>query len=313
MTKRDPYHVLGVTKRASEEEIKKAYRRLALQHHPDRNNNSKDAERRFKEISEAYEIIGNAEKRRKFDRFGHEGMNADLGGFGSSGGRGGFEGMRFGNRGFGFNFENFSGTGGQGVFEEIFSEFFRMSGNKRTWSSSQAPGSDLEYNLTLDFLQAYQGVSAIVTVLDRKIDIHIPAGVDTGSKIRVPGQGAPGLRGGRNGDLYLTISVQPHKYFQRKGNDIHLDVPVTVGEAVLGTKVEIPGPDGRMALRVPPGTQSRTSFRFRGKGFPGLKDGVRGDFFVTVHIVVPEKVDAISRDLLKEFERLNPINPRQGL
>ena len=313
MAKRDPYSVLGVSRSASEGEIKKAYRRLARQYHPDMNRNSKTAEVRFKEISEAYEILNDPEKRQRFDMFGHEGVHSDFGGFGSSTGRNPFEGMRFGNSGFGFNFGNFSGNTKHGFFEDVFSEFTRAGpgrgGRRRPVSE---PGRDLEYNLTIDFHQAYEGLSAEVRVLDKRIDVRIPAGVDTGSRIRVSGQGGPGLRGGRPGDLYINVRVAPHEYFRRESNDIHLTVPITFGEAVLGARVELPGPDGRLALRIPPGTQSGTNFRFREKGFPDLKRKSRGDFYVTVHITVPEHIDAASRDLVAEFERRNPHNPREG-
>jgi DnaJ-class molecular chaperone len=136
--------------------------------------------------------------------------------------------------------------------------------------------------------------------------------VDNGSRVRVQRQGAPGLRGGAPGDLYLNIKVKPHEYFRREGSDIHLTVPITFGEAVLGGTVEIPGPDGRLALRIPPGTQSGTRFRFKGKGFPSLRDSSRGDFYVTVHIAVPEHIDSVSQELVVELERRNPFNPRRG-
>jgi DnaJ-class molecular chaperone len=164
--------------------------------------------------------------------------------------------------------------------------------------------------LTVSFDQAYHGISVEVRVLDRTINVRIPAGVDTGSRVRVPGQGAPGLRGGSAGDLYLDIQVQSHPHFRREGIDIHLAVPLTLGEAILGSRVEIPGPTGKMILKVPVGTQSGAVFRFKGKGFPSLKDERRGDFFATTSIVMPENLDPVSRDLVAEIERRNPANPR---
>lgn len=312
MAKRDPYSVLGVSRSASEAEIKKAYRKLARQYHPDMNRDSKTAEYRFKEISEAYEILNDPHKRQRFDMYGHDGVHGDFSGFRSSAGGNPFEGIRFGNSGFGFNFGNFSGGERQGFFEDIFSEFARSGAGRSTRRPASQPGKDLEYNLTIEFDQAYRGLSAELSILDRRIDVRIPAGVDTGSRIRVAGQGAPGLRGGRPGDLYLNVRVTSHEYFRREGNDIHLTVPITIGEAVLGAKVELPGPEGRLALKVPPVTQSGTNFRFKGKGFPDLKGNGRGDFYVTVHITVPENIDDVSRELLVEFERRNPRNPREG-
>jgi DnaJ-class molecular chaperone len=311
MAKPDPYTVLGVSRGAGEEDIKRAFRKLARQYHPDVNK-SRGAETRFKEISEAYEILGDPEKRRRYDMFGHEGVHSDFSGFGSSSARDPFEGMRFGNSGFSFNYGNFTGASGSGVFDDLFSEFLGGRSGRTRRRPTQMRGQDVEYDLTIDFEQAYWGVTAEVRVLDKRIEVHVPPGVDTGSRVRVSGQGAPGLHGGPPGDLYLNVRVTPHEYFRREGADIHLTVPVTFGEAVLGGTVEVPGPDGRLALRIPPGTSSGTSFRFRGKGFPHLKDKTRGNFYVTVHVAVPENIDSESRRLVTEFERRNPFNPRKG-
>jgi DnaJ-class molecular chaperone len=313
MAKRDPYNILGVSRSASDEEIKRAYRKLARRHHPDLNNSSKASEARFKELAEAYEVLADSEKRQKYDMFGYEGLDATARGYGSAGGRGPFGQAGFGRSGFGFDFSSFTGSSKHGMFDDIFSEFFRADADPRNRRRRPARGDDLGYELTIDFEQAYQGASATVRILERKINVHIPAGVDSGSRIRVPGQGAPGRHGGPPGDLYLDIIVTPHRYFRREGDHIFLAIPITIGEAILGTKVEIPGPDGRLLLRIPPGTQSGTNFRFKGKGFPSLRGGASGDLYVTAQVVVPQRVDSASRDLLAEFERRNPINPRQGL
>ncbi len=311
MAKRDPYSVLGVSRSASDDEIKRSYRKLARQYHPDMNHNSKASEIRFKEISEAYEILNNAEKRRRYDLYGHEGVDANFHGFGSSGSRNPFEGMRYGNNSYTFNFGNYSGGTGNSFFDDLFSEFVRPGPGRGGRRPQPQTGQDIEYNLTVDFEQAYHGMSAELRILDKRIDVRIPAGVDTGSRVRVPGQGAPGLHGGKAGDLYLNVRVTPHAYFRREGKDIHLTLPITFGEAVLGARVELPGPDGRLALKIPPGTHSGTSFRFKGKGFPDLRRNLRGDFLVTVHIAVPDTIDATSRELVSEFERRNPFNPRE--
>jgi DnaJ-class molecular chaperone len=165
----------------------------------------------------------------------------------------------------------------------------------------------------VEFIDALQGVSANVRVLHRHIEVYVPPGVDTGTRMRVPGQGALGFRGGSPGDLYLNITVRPHRLFRREGNDIYLDVSVTVREAIMGAKIEIPGPDGRLALNIPRGTQSGTTFRFRRLGFPSLKGVGRGDFYVRSRIVIPDHIDTISRDLLAEFDKRNPMDPRRGL
>ncbi len=311
MSKRDPYQVLGVSRSASDEEIKRAYRKLARRHHPDLNNNSKASEARFKELAEAYELLADSEKRRRYDMFGYEGLDATAGSYGSA--RGPFGQAGYGRSGFGFDFGSFRGSSKHGIFDDIFSEFFRADADQRNRKRRAARGDDLEYELAIDFDQAYRGASAVVRILERKINVHIPAGVDSGSRIRVPGQGAPGRHGGPPGDLFLDIMVAPHPYFRREGDHVFLAVPITIGEAILGTKVEIPGPDGRLILKIPPGTQSGTNFRFKGKGFPSLRGGGRGDLYVTAQVVLPSRVDSVSRDLLAEFERRNPINPRQGL
>lgn len=307
MTKRDPYSVLGVGRTASDDEIKSAYRRLARVHHPDMNNNSKSSEKRFREISEAYEILNDKERRRNYDRFGHEG----LGGSHEYRSANPFSGSGFGRRDFNFRFGG-SGSSGYGVFDDYFSDFFGpgATGQTKRYASK---GDDLEYDLSITFEQAYQGVSAVVRVLERRINVHIPAGVDTGSVIRVPGQGAPGRRGGAPGDLYLNVTVSSHGVFRREGSDIHLTLPISFAEAILGAKVEIPGPEGRLMLKIPAGTQAGTSFRFRGKGFPSVKANGRGDLYVTTQIVIPSRVSQAAEDLVAEFDRLNPMNPREGL
>jgi len=309
MKKSDPYTILGVHQKASDDEIKRAYRRLAREYHPDLNNNSKSSEQRFKEVSEAYEILSDSDKRRRYDRFGHEDASRDHFGGGPYTAWGGFRGRsNSASRGY-----DFGRSAGGRVFDDFFSEFVRSQpyGGHRGYGSPR--GRDFEYSLTVDFDQAYRGVHAFVRIKERKIDVKIPAGVDNGSRIRVPGQGESGHRGVAPGDLYLEITVRPHEWFVREGKNVYFTVGITVAEAILGARVEIPGPDGRLALKIPPGTQSGTTFRFKEKGFPSLSDSSRGDFLVTSNIVVPEGVDDVSRSILEEFERRNPIRPRTGL
>jgi curved DNA-binding protein len=310
MRKRDPYSVLGVGKSASEEEIKRAYRKLARLYHPDMNGDSKTAEAKFKELSEAYEILADREKRRTYDTFGHDGLDGQFRDF---------SGTRYSSspgqkrNTYHFDFNNFSRSGDYGFFDDVFSDFFKSDGNRRTRKSGSARGTDLEYRLTVDFFQAFHGVSAIVSVMDRKINVHVPAGVDSGSRIRVPGQGASGLRGGPPGDLFLDVTVTPHPFFRREADDIFTTLPITISEAVLGAKIEVPAPDGRLVLKIPQGTQSGTNFRFKGKGFPSIRERERGDFYVVAQIIIPSHIDPVSRELLAEFERRNPSNPRRGI
>ncbi len=313
MAKPDPYRTLGVGRTATPEEIKRAYRRLARLHHPDVNHNSTASHSQFREVAEAYEILSDAGKRRRYDRFGHAGLEVgfDRFGFQNSGSRNGANG--FDASGFRFGFGQQAGGAGFGSFEDIFSDLFRSSGARTTRRSAPSRGSDLEYNLTLDFDQAYHGTTITVRVLNSHIDVGIPAGVHDGSRVRVMGRGAPGRRGGPSGDLYLNVSVADHDFFRREGNDILANLPITFGEAVLGAKVELPGPNGALVLKIPEGTQSGTRFRFRGIGFRDPRERARGDFYVTVQIVVPENIDEVSRNLVMDFERRNSFRPRNGL
>jgi curved DNA-binding protein len=319
MRKPDPYDVLGVSRTASSDDIKKAYRRLARRYHPDLNADNARAEAKFKELSEAYEVLGDHSRRRNFDLYGHEDAHSVFSGFQSPRNRSygqespgfahGFR--RYGRKSDQDFFRNTSA--GQSGFEDIlFDILWGQSGSKSRRPMPER-GSDLEYRLAVEFEHAYHGVTVDVRVLDRTISVRIPGGVETGSRVRVPGQGVPGLRGGAAGDLYLNVEVNPHAFFRRQGKDIHLEVPMTLGEAILGAPVEIPFLSGSLVLKVPPGTQSGTVFRFKLKGFPSLKDETRGDFLATVRVMIPEFLDPVSRDLLAEIERRNPLNPRAAL
>jgi curved DNA-binding protein len=320
MRKADPYDVLGVNRSASEKEIKKAYRRLARRYHPDLNKSGKEAEIKFKEVQEAYEILSDTQRRRNYDAYGHDGFAGNFNNFSSSG-AGPFFGAKFGRPGA--NFGSFYGAprGGQfeqgfsgsSTFDDVISELFRGSSGRRGRKHEPESGSDVEHRIIIEFEHAYRGAWVSVSVLNRTIDVHIPPGVDTGSKIRVGGQGALGSRGGPAGNLILNITVKPHLFFRREGLHIHMPVPISIGEAILGAEVEIPGPDGALFLKIPPGTQSGTVFRFKGKGFPSVKNTEKGNLYATAHIQVPDKLDMTSRELLKELERRNPINPRAHL
>ena len=322
MKKSNPYDVLGVSRTASSEEIKSAYRKLARRYHPDLNAGNAGAESKFKELSEAYEILGDRSRRRKFDLYGHDDVQDVFQGFGYARDR---TGRRSASErsGFGCSFRQYGGhpdgdffretSSGQSSFEDVLFDILWGSGRGRTSRPYAQKGSDLEYRLAVDFEHSYHGVTIEVRVLDKTISVRIPGGVETGSRVRVPGQGAPGLRGGPAGDLYLTVDVNQHAYFRRQGKDLHLDVPITVGEAILGARVEVPSLAGLLNLRIPAGTQSGTVFRLRGKGFPSLKNETRGDFVATINILIPEFTDPVSRELLAEIERRNPMKPRAAL
>ena len=296
MTKKDYYNVLGVRRDASDKEIKQTYRRLARQYHPDVNPGDASAEQRFKEISEAYAVLSNPDSRKKYDRFGHQAF--------ASGFDPGFA------RGGGF-------FGGRTPFDglnSLFEELWGSGGRQRT---QQAPvsGQDLEQTVEISFEESVRGTTAQVQVMRRdggveRLQVKIPPGVDTGSKVRVAGKCEAGRHGGPSGDLYMVIRVRPHTYFTRQGNDILCEVPVTLIEVLLGAKIDVPTIDGKITMTLPAGTQNGRRFRLRGKGVPALQGGVRGDHYVTVQVVLPEKLDARSRQLLEEFAARNPLQPR---
>ena len=298
---RDYYEVLGVKRDASDEEIKKAYRKLARQYHPDRNPGDKQAEKSFKEVQEAYDVLSDKTKRTNYDRFGHAG--------GPGGGRGPFPG----GGGGGFEFQNvdpsafadilrqfgMGGMGGEVDVEDLLGRQARGGGRSRR-SRAAAPEVEPEHEVAIPFETAARGGSIDLSINGQEGSVHIPAGVEDGQVIRVP---APG--GGR---VRLKLRVQPHPYFKREGKDIILEVPLSLAEAVLGTKVDVPTLAGaRLTVKVPPGRSSGARLRLRGKGISG------GDQYIEFKVLVPEVHDDRSRELIEEFARLNPQNPRAGV
>ena len=349
MATRDYYEILGVPRAATEDELKKAYRQLAMKYHPDRNPNNKESESRFKEASEAYAILSDKAKRAQYDQFGHVEGNgspggADFGGFGPGG--------PFGD-----------------VFGDIFSDFFGGQTRSRG-RGGPLRGSDLQYNMDITFEQAafghatevniprletcdacgglgaksskdvevcaychgtgqmriQQGFFSVATTCSHcrgqgrlirtpcpkcrgegrtrkthKLRVTIPAGVDTGHKLKLSGEGEHGVQGGPAGDLYIAINVQPHPFFQREDADILCEVPVTFVQAALGGDIEVPTLEGKVELKVPAGTQSQKVFRLRGKGIAQVRGGGRGDQYVRVIVEIPASLTARQRELLKEF------------
>ena len=364
--KRDYYEVLGIKKNALASEIKKAYKKLARKFHPDVNPGDKAAENKFKEISEAYAVLNDAEKRKKYDALGHQAFGAGFDPFSYSGGRG--------NRGgFGSSF---------GGFSDIFSEIFGESAGGRSQRRGPAKGRDIQYPMEISFEDSIKGLQTELRISKQslcptcngsgakpgsvsstcpkcngsgkvsvggsffnmaepcrqcngtgsynpslcpncsgkktvptteKISVKIPAGVDNGSKVRLSGKGEPGINGGPNGDLYIITRIRPHKFFERKGDNIYCQVPITVTEAALGAKITVPTIEGKASMKVPPGTQSGQKFRLSGKGVPSLKSGIRGDQFIEVKIVMPKDLSEESKDILKKFSILTDFNPRQNL
>jgi DnaJ-class molecular chaperone len=297
---KDYYNILGVARSASEEEIKKAYRKLAREFHPDLHpDKKKEMEAKFKDINEAYHVLSDKKKRSEYD------LTGQTGGFGA-----GMGGPGYGPPGGGVHFEDFGyGFGG---FEDIFGEVFGRGGRRRVAQR----GADLEYRLELDFLQAIKGTEVKTTVSrpsgPEPLTVKIPPGVKTGSRVRVAGKGEPGTNGGPAGDLFIETTVRPHPYFRREENDIYLEVPITLKEALIGAEIEVPTVDGHTRIKIPAGTQGGQKLRIRGKGVPGAR-GERGNQYVTVNVAVPRHIDERSKEIIEEFSERNPYDPRKGL
>jgi DnaJ-class molecular chaperone len=323
---RDPYDVLGVSKGASAAEIKSAFRKQAKKLHPDANKHDPKAASRFAELNAAYEILGEEDKRKAFDRgeIDAEGKPRFQGfeGFGGGAGpRGGF-----GQRGHpGGNFETFTwgsdgfqgGAGaGAGGFEELLKQAFGGRGGRRAGGGTRFEqedfdigGQDIQAALTITLPEAAKGVKKrIVLPTGKEVDVKIPAALADGQTIRLKGQGQPGT-GGRAGDLLITVSIAPHQLFKREGDDLRLELPITLYEAVLGGKVRVPTLDGAVELAIPAGSNSDRTFRLKGKGFPA-KSGA-GDLLATVRIVLPEGSDADLAELMKKWRDAKPYDPRR--
>jgi curved DNA-binding protein len=342
MAERDYYEILGVARDASPEAIKKAYRTLARKHHPDVNPGDKKAEARFKEAQAAYDVLSDAEKRSLYDRFGRAGIE----GMAAAGPRAGgtdWTGRQAGPE-FNFDFSEFFGPnasgagagaapgaggpaadigaepGGAGIFEELLG---RMRGGrgKRPGGAGAGmgprSGRNLEATITVPFLTAVRGGEMPIHVprehRHESLTVKIPPGVESGRKLRLRGLGEPGEKGALNGDLIVEVSIQDHPYFTREGSNLNVDIPITISEAVLGTKIDVPTLDGLKSLTIPAGSSSGLKLRLRGQGVPGTGEKPDGDLFVILKIVVPRILDDESRRLIREFGEKNPQRPRDGL
>ena len=356
MAKRDYYEVLGVDKNADDAAIKRAYRQLAKKNHPDVNPGDKDAEERFKEINEAYQVLSNPQKRAQYDQFGHDGPQAGFGG----GGYGDFSG--------------FSG-GGFGGFEDIFSSFFGGGAGGGARSNGPVPGDDLRYDLTLSFEEAALGCEKEINLVrdeecptcggtgaapgskvetcstcngtgqervvsntpfgriqnirtcsrchgsgkiitepcpkckgrgkvrvSKRRTVKIPAGIDNGQIVTIRGQGGMGERGGEPGDLLIVISVKPHRFFKRQGDNLYIELPLTFTQAALGAEIDVPTLGKPVKHRFPEGTQPEQVFCIRGEGVPHLRGGGKGDLYVTASVEIPKKLSEKQKNLLREFE-----------
>ena len=358
MSKRDYYEVLGLSKGASADEIKKGYRRKAKELHPDRNTSDPSAESKFKEANEAYDVLKDPERKAAYDRFGHAAFEGGMGGGG---------GQRQG---------DFSSALSD-VFDDLFGDF--MGGGQRGGGRSRASrGSDLRYNLEISLEDAYSGLQKSINVptsvqcspcngsgaaggsepstcptcsgmgkvrasqgfftvertcpscsgmgqvisnpcsscggqgrsnKDRSLSVNVPAGVETGTRIRLSNEGEAGLRGGPAGDLYIFIEVREHKIFQRDGNSLFCRIPVSMSGAALGGDIEVPTIDGgRSRVKIPAGSQSGRQMRLRGKGMPSIKSAQKGDMFIEIAVETPVNLTSKQRELLREFEALSEDN-----
>ena len=297
----DPYTVLGVPRSATEEEIRRAYRKLAKELHPDLNpSNRAAAEERFKKVSAAYDVIGDPEKRRRYDRGEIDAGGEPRRGFRRPPGGGPFDG-RFG--GGARPDDDFS-------FGDIFSDLFgSMRGRGEPGSPFGMRGRDLRYSLEIDFLEAALGAKKRVTLPESgSLDITVPQGVVDGQVLRLKGRGAPGRRG-EPGDALVEIKVRPHPIFKRVDDDITLEVPITLDEAVLGAKIEVPTIAGRVQLTLPKGTSSGRIFRLKGRGVNNTTTGRVGDQLVTVRIVLPETIDDELSYFLSEWRQKHKYDP----
>ena len=332
---RDPYEMLGVSKGASEAEIKSAYRRLAKKLHPDANKHDPKAASRFAELNAAYEIIGDSDKRKAFDRGeidaegkprfqGFEGFGAQPGGGGGfhPGGGAHFESFSFGPDGFRRSGSSGGSFGGGAGFEELLRGMFgggRASGGRgfgtqfesEDFGAATGAGQDLHASQTITLADAAKGTKTRVHLPTGKdVEVKIPAGIASGQQIRLKGQGWPSATG-KAGDALITVNVAPHPLFKPDGSDLRIELPITLYEAALGGKVRVPTLDGAVELAIPAGTNSGRTFRLKGKGLKAK--GGAGDLLATVRIVLPERVDDEFKDLMKQWRDKKPYDPRSDL
>lgn len=313
MAKRDYYEVLGVGRSAPEKEIRQAYRKLARKFHPDVNPNDKNAEPKFKEIGEAYEVLSDKDKRAKYDRWGHNWQQMEQ--QEQAARKAGFDPSQFQQNpsgGFEFRTGQYEGMRGGG-FEDVLDQILRGSGGRPRggWrAQTQATpmkGEDVEYTVEVTLAEAYTGTTRILQMDNperRRLEVKIPAGVREGSRIRIAGEGAPGFAGGPKGDLYLVTTVAPDPHFERKEDDLYTEVLVPLDSLMLGGEAHVPTPKGnKLALRIPPETQNGKQFRLTNQGMPHLSGTGRGHLYAKVRAVLPTNLTPQERELFEELAR----------
>lgn len=313
MAKKDFYQLLGVSRTATPEEIKKSYRKLAMQYHPDKNPNNKKAEEKFKEITEAYEVLSDEQKRQNYDNFGHAGAQGSP--FGGAGGFGGF-GQGAGRAGASADFNDIFGD----VFGDIFNQGKRGGGPNPFGGAGRtrgpARGSDLKYTLSITLEEAAVGCEKLISFArqmgskeeNARLSVTIPAGVKEGQRLKLSSEGDK-PSSGPAGDLYVIIEMQEHSLFRRDESDVVLDLPVSYTDAILGKTVEIPTLFGKAEIKIPAGTHSGQNFRLKSKGFPRIGATGSGDMLVRVIVDTPAKTNSRQRELLEELQRYNEETP----
>ncbi len=317
MDYKDYYQVLGVSKSATDKEIKQAYRRLARKLHPDVNPNNKAAQDKFKEINEAYDVLSDAEKRKKYDALGANWQQYEQ--YQRTGGQGPFQwGNAYGGAGnsqyrtvTAEEFQNLFGGGSADADLGGFSDFFRtffggFEGGARSQTRPRR-GQDLEESISVSLQEAFSGTTRLAQKEGRRLEVKIPPGVKTGSRIRYAGEGAPGIQGGSPGDLYLRVQVEEPANTERRGDDLYSEVGVELYTLILGGEAFVPTPKGQLALKVPPESQTGKTFRLAGQGMPKLSQpNTFGDLYVRVHPVLPERLTPAERELFEQLARMRP-------
>lgn len=299
---KDPYTVLGVERSAGQDAIKRAYHKLAKALHPDVNPNDKTVEQRFKEVSAAYNFLSDKEKRAKYDRgeIGADGTPRYESAFHRAYTGGGQS--RGGNRGHDFGHD----------FEDLFSDLFGQARRQKTARTSRVKGQDIQYSMAIALEEAVNGVSRRVKLYDGKsIEVRIPPGTEDGQVLRLKGKGSAGFGGAAAGDAFVTVQVQKHRHFRLEGRDIHLNVPVTLDEAVLGARIKVPTVDGAVSLTIPAGANTGRRLRLKGKGMPEKGGGARGDQIIHLDVMLPEKTDPDLKRFLEEWSKRNAYDVRK--
>lgn len=306
--------MLGVSRSSSEEEIKKAYRKLAMKYHPDKNPNDKKAEETFKTVTEAYEVLSDPKKKEMYDQFGFAGAGANYSGAGAGAGSGYGGGFQGGFGGFGAN-DDF-----QDIFGDMFGDIFggRSGGFQKQRRQHPQKGADLRYTMNISFEESATGTEKTITFLrtrngreeSAKLLVKVPAGVKQGQRLKLAGEGDGASMGGENGDLYVVIQILEHALFKREEDDVLIDVPVSFTDAILGGEVEVPTLTGRVAVKINPGTSSGQILRLKGKGFPKPGGFGAGDMRVRILVDTPDNISGRQKELILELAKSGQDTPQ---